>query len=205
MAKDPAILFYTSDFLSGVTFLTMEQRGQYITLLCIQHQHGSIPENYMIFICGSLDSPVIKKFVKDSDGTYYNIRLREEAEKRRRYSESRSNNKKNKTKNDKNKIISSSYDNHMENENINDNLIKDKKEKKRDEKLFIEPTIENVKKYFSENGYSEESAERAFKYYSIAGWKDSSGKQVKNWKQKMISVWFKEENKKKEEYKLSRT
>lgn len=45
--KDPAVLFYTSDFLSGVTFLSMEQRGQYITLLCTQHQHGSIPENQL--------------------------------------------------------------------------------------------------------------------------------------------------------------
>lgn len=30
MAKDPAFLFYSSDFLSGVTFLTMEQRGNNI-------------------------------------------------------------------------------------------------------------------------------------------------------------------------------
>lgn len=129
--KDPAVLFYTSDFLSGVTFLSMEQRGQYITLLCTQHQHGSIPENHMILICGSLDSPVIKKFEKDIDGTYYNVRMREEADKRKRYSESRSNNKKGKTKTDKNKIISKSYDNHMgnENENENENIIKDINEK----------------------------------------------------------------------------
>lgn len=126
--KDPAVLFYTSDFLSGVTFLSMEQRGQYITLLCTQHQHGSIPENHMILICGSLDSPVIKKFEKDIDGTYYNARMREETEKRKKYSESRSNNKKGKTKTDKDRIISKSYDNHMGNENINENIInKDKK------------------------------------------------------------------------------
>jgi len=44
MAKDPAFLFYSSDFLSGITDLTMEERGQYITLLCLQHQKGSLSE-----------------------------------------------------------------------------------------------------------------------------------------------------------------
>ena len=40
MAKDPAILFYTSDFLTGTLFLDMKERGQYITMLCLLHQHG---------------------------------------------------------------------------------------------------------------------------------------------------------------------
>lgn len=36
MAKALTVLFYTSDFLSGTSFFTMEERGQYITLLCEQ-------------------------------------------------------------------------------------------------------------------------------------------------------------------------
>jgi len=58
------------------------------------------------------------------------------------------------------------------------------------------PNLEQVKSYFLDNGYSEQSAVKAFNYYSVAGWKDSNGKQVRNWKQKMQSVWFKDENKK---------
>ena len=52
-----------------------------------------------------------------------------------------------------------------------------------------------VMQYFKENGYSEEVGKKAFRYYSDAGWKDSKGKKVKNWKQKMQGVWFKDENK----------
>jgi len=65
-------------------------------------------------------------------------------------------------------------------------------------KVFIAPTLEDVIKYFKENGYDENLASRAFKYYDTANWKDSKGKQVKNWKQKMQGVWFKEENKTKQ-------
>lgn len=92
MAKDPAILFYTSDFLTGTAFFSDQQRGQYIRLLCEQHQNGHIPENHMLSICFSLASPVIKKFVKDSDGCYYNERMEEEIQKRAHFIESRSNN-----------------------------------------------------------------------------------------------------------------
>ena len=42
MERDPAFLFYSSDFLSGIADLNMEERGQYITLLCVQHQKGRL-------------------------------------------------------------------------------------------------------------------------------------------------------------------
>ena len=124
MAKDPAVLFYTSDFLTGTSFLSYEEKGQYITLLCQQHQSNEIPENHMINICGSLDSLVIKKFVKTEKGFYYNERMREEAEKRRSFCDSRSNNKSGRPSKPKKKIIRKSYDNHTNNhmENENDNV-----------------------------------------------------------------------------------
>ncbi len=49
--------------------------------------------------------------------------------------------------------------------------------------------------YFKDNGYSEISAQKAFRYYNDANWMDSKGNKVKNWKQKMQGVWFKDENK----------
>ena len=61
--------------------------------------------------------------------------------------------------------------------------------------MTIHEWIEEVKKYFIDNGYTKESAEKAFNYYSVANWCDSNGKPVLNWKQKMINVWFKFENK----------
>ena len=65
----------------------------------------------------------------------------------------------------------------------------------RSEKKFNPPKLEEVKAYFRENGYREDTAERAFKGYDVAGWIDSKGKKILNWKQKMIQVWFKDENK----------
>ena len=49
--------------------------------------------------------------------------------------------------------------------------------------------------YFKENGYKDDVARRAYNFYSTADWQDTQGKPVKNWKQKMIGVWFKDENK----------
>lgn len=56
------------------------------------------------------------------------------------------------------------------------------------------PSLEDVKDFFREKGYSQDTAVKAFEYYSINQWKDGNGKPVKNWKQKMIAVWFKPEN-----------
>lgn len=129
MGKDPAVLLYTSDFLAGVAFFSMEQRGQYITLLCEQHQLGHIPENHMIDVCGSNDSPVFKKFIKDDEGLYYNNRMEVEGIKRAKYCKSRSNNKSGRKKK---KSYDKSHDNHMgshmENGNENRNKDKDRKE-----------------------------------------------------------------------------
>lgn len=68
------------------------------------------------------------------------------------------------------------------------------KEKKRI-RVFVAPLLEDVKKYFTENGYSETVAERFFKSYSVADWVDTNGRPVINWKQKAINVWFSENNK----------
>lgn len=62
-------------------------------------------------------------------------------------------------------------------------------------KEIIIPTIEELKLYFTENGYTESSAVKAFNYYACNDWKDRDGKEVKSWKQKMQGVWFKPENK----------
>jgi len=75
-----------------------------------------------------------------------------------------------------------------------------KKEKK--EKKQYTPDLDEVISYFTENGYSKQSAKKFYNYYeaSIEGtqkryWRDSKGNTVKSWKQKAQAVWFKEENK----------
>ena len=119
MSKDPAVLFYTGDFLVGISLLTDEQAGQYIKLLCLQHQSGHIPKYHMLNICKSYDNPVFSKFTKDTDGLYYNVRMDEEIEKRINFCNSRASNRKGHTKDNK---ICKSYVKHMDNENDNDNI-----------------------------------------------------------------------------------
>ena len=61
-------------------------------------------------------------------------------------------------------------------------------------KNFVPPEFIEFENYCKENGYGG-IAKKAFDYYSVANWKDGKGSQVKNWKQKLQGVWFKEENK----------
>ena len=86
--KDPAFLFYSSDFLTGTMFMTDSQLGKYIKILCTQHQKGHLSEKDMLKICKRYDKDIFEKFVKDENGKYYNIRLEKEIEKRSAYSKS---------------------------------------------------------------------------------------------------------------------
>jgi|GEM_PF-1556205 len=117
MAKDPAVLLYTSDFLSGTFSMSNEEVGMYIRLLCLQHQKGKLTEKDMQSICKTYIHDVYEKF-ELKDGYYVNKRMYEEAEKRSKYTESRRNNA-------KTKHMQQHMDKHMENENenINENRI----------------------------------------------------------------------------------
>ena len=99
MAKDPAVLFYTQDFLVGTMTMSYEQKGKYITLLCLQHQKGKLTLKDLQSILNEEDVDVAEKFIKESDGFYYNQKLKFESERRKNYSESRRKNLMNKHKN----------------------------------------------------------------------------------------------------------
>jgi uncharacterized protein YdaU (DUF1376 family) len=124
--KDPAVLFYTSDFITGTLTMTDEQRGKYIILLCLQHQQGYLTEEDMLHICKSYDERIFSKFDKDVEGYYYNERMKKESQKRNKYIESRRDNRKQKSEDMKN--ICETHVKRMENININkdiDNNIKE--------------------------------------------------------------------------------
>lgn len=87
MAKDPAFLFYSSDFLTGIQDLTMEERGQYITLLCLQHQKGRLSKKIIGIATADATADVLAKFIEDENGLFYNVRLEEETKKRASFSE----------------------------------------------------------------------------------------------------------------------
>ena len=82
--------------------------------------------------------------------------------------------------------------NALSSNNINALNSNNKKINKK-EKTFVPPTIEEVVEYFLTKGYTKQAAELAYDYYAVADWVDSQGNHVRNWKQKMIAVWFKDE------------
>lgn len=84
-------------------------------------------------------------------------------------------------------------ENENEDENENENENKNECVKKDKRTAFVRPSLEAVKNYFVENGYSPELAQRAYDYYEAGDWKDTAGRPVRNWKQKMRGVWLKPE------------
>lgn len=92
------------------------------------------------------------------------------------------NNKQSKVKNNKEDIY------------VDENGEKKKKPKMKRTVVFTPPSIEEVKRFFAENGYKEVIAIKAYNHYAYGNWHDASGKPVLNWKQKMSTNWFKEEN-----------
>jgi hypothetical protein len=150
--------------------MSMEQKGKFITLLCIQHQKGHMIEKDMLQICGTYDEDIFSKFKKDNDGKFYNERLKDEVEKRKAYSESRRNNRK---KKEDMIDISKTYVQHMENEN--ENVIKNKKVTS-----FQKPTFEQVEEYMKERGMSN-YASRFHNFYESKGWMVGKNK-MKDWK-----------------------
>ncbi|MDR0582345.1 MAG: YdaU family protein [Prevotellaceae bacterium] len=93
MTKDPAVLFYTSDFLAETILMSDEEVGQYIKLLCLQHQKGVLSEKDMKKICFSQSEDIFNKFVKNADGHYYNEKWAEEINRRKNFCQSRRNNR----------------------------------------------------------------------------------------------------------------
>lgn len=188
--KDPAFLFYSNDFLSGTMLMTDEETGQYIKLLCLQHQKGHLKEKDMLNICKSYNEEIFSKFKKDKDENYYNERLEYEVNKRKAYSESRRNNRRKKETYEKDtKNICNSYEKHMENENVNENINininknnskRGSKGKKEEEKIhfaeFVSMTNAEREKLVST--YGKDFADQCI--LVLDNYKGSSGKTYKN-------------------------
>ena len=174
MSKDPAFLFYSSDFLTGTALMSDEQIGKYIKLLCYQHQMGHLSERDMLKICKTYDEDIFCKFEKDENGMYYNARLQQEVEKRKAYSESR---RQNRIKKDMNNI-SKTYVKHMENEN--ENVIKDRNTIKN-----TIPTLEEFLNYADMSHDFKYPLTAKYEQWVAEGWKDGHGKKIKNWKTKL--------------------
>lgn len=91
--KDPAVLFYFQDFLVGTEFMTDDEVGKYIRILCHQADKGALSESQLKRICRSEIPEAIKeKLLVDENGNYYQRRMQIEKEKRNKHIEHQRNN-----------------------------------------------------------------------------------------------------------------
>jgi len=89
--RAPAFQFYADDFLAGTMTMTNEERGAYISLLCLQWSKGSVTELDIQRICIGMPTHCQgicqSKFQLGDDGHYRNSRLEVERSKQRERSE----------------------------------------------------------------------------------------------------------------------
>ena len=74
--------------------------------------------------------------------------------------------------------------NHSANQDLRNSVPSQKGKTKR--KKFVPPSLDEVEQYVEENGLAID-ARRFFDFYTAGEWHDSSGKPVKNWKQKALT------------------
>lgn len=182
MAKDPAFLFYSGDFMTGTQFFTNEQVGCYVRLLIAQHQHGHLTlKQAEIISGGEINSEVMDKFNKDSDGKFFNSRLEEEIVKRKLHSEKQS-------KNAFMRWHKSGTAMAMPLENKNKDKNKDiiKKEIKIPE---LEEVLNYCKEILKERFVDLKlSIEMKYKAWVTNDWKDGYDNKIKNWKTKILNT-----------------
>jgi len=144
MAKDPAMLWYWSDWHSGTTLMSRFLKGCYMDVLHAQFNHGHLSLEEIKTCLGSdfgTTWPALqKKFKQDEHGLFFNERLEEEKNKRKAFTDSRRNNRL-----DKKKEITydTSYEKHMIHhmENVNENVNSSLGKEGTGEKPFYTPSL----------------------------------------------------------------
>lgn len=134
MPKDPAILWYWSDWGGGTKTFTRHMKGCYMDLLEAQFNAGPLSLEEIRTVLGTDFGqawPTLqKKFSVTNTGRFYNERMEKEKEKRKKFTDGRRENLRGKPPPDeKPPHMDAHMDNrmgaHMENENRNNSGMKD--------------------------------------------------------------------------------
>ena len=196
MAKDKTSFVLYSDSKSIIDLMTNEQAGLLLkTLFAYVNDENPTIDNSIALVFEMIKLQLkrdLKKWEQTKEGRSIAGKASAEAKRLSKLKEQNSTNSTNVNFVQQTSTNSTVSDSVNVSVNVNDNVIV--KEKKVVNK-FTPPSQIEVIDYFNQNGYSNESAIKAFLYYETGNWKDGKGNQVKNWKQKMQSVWFKEDNK----------
>jgi uncharacterized protein YdaU (DUF1376 family) len=122
MAKDPAFLFYPNDWIGGTMGMTFEEKGAYMELLMMQFNRGHMDGHMIGQVVGQMWDKIKAKFIQDTEGKWYNVRLEEEQIKRKAFTNSRKNNLKGENQYTKKRgHMDGHTTSHMEDESVNVN------------------------------------------------------------------------------------
>lgn len=192
--KDPAFLFYPNDWIGGTMGMTFEEKGAYMELLMLQFNRGHMTIHMIGHVlgqqAGQLWDKIKDKFATDAEGRFYNVRLEEEKNKRKTYTESRNNNRKGKNQYTKNKEEERGHmTSHME--NVNEDVNKDTISEEGgmgEEDFNSVPDYETFLSYAKEKEPSviESGVRNKYDAWVSAKWHDGKGKKIKNWKAKLL-------------------
>jgi uncharacterized protein YdaU (DUF1376 family) len=202
--KDPAFLFYSSDFLTGTMFMSNEQIGIYTRLLCAQHQHGAMIEERAFDSLVKDDSLIRSKFIK-CDGGYYNERLLHEMSLRNQKSNNISAAMKDvweKRKIESYKKSIESYKNPnskllkndtkligIEDENENEDDIKNKGIKDKKEIPDFNEFLAYAKTFEGYHSGFDFSLKAKYDSWVESNWKDGHSQPIKIWKTKLRNTF----------------
>jgi hypothetical protein len=106
--KDPAFLFYPTEFMLECSLMPDDEVGKYIKVFCNFFAHGHLSEKEIESVCGGHYDSIFGKLKRDDKGLYYHLRMDHEIERRKGYVGGRVNNFKGGNKKAENK--ESSFD-----------------------------------------------------------------------------------------------
>jgi len=179
MAKDPAVLFYPSDIMMAFQTMTMEQRGRYITALCVQHNEHLTTKELTSFI--EDDKKLWAKFIQDDKGLWYNKRWEEEKDKRQRYLDSRNVAPAHAATRAKVEATKKTKEKQFEDQ-VPPDIKSEEYAPPVHEPRFKPPKVKDVQKQIAGMGYRTVSAEAFVAFYDSKGWMVGKNK-MKDWKQ----------------------
>ena len=204
----PHFQFYAEDFLTGTVYLTMEERGIYISLLAKQWTDGKIPKKRLALFIGfewdNLSDELKSKFT-DCGEYVINKRIDAEREKQIAYRLGQSKNGLKGGRGNKKTIKSQSQKKAAEEGSKKKD---DKKESKKVEKPKI-PEIEEFVNYAIENKSNVfvPDVELKYKSWVVNGWKTGgkNSRPIKNRKTTLLnSLPHIKENQNEQQQKISR-
>jgi uncharacterized protein YdaU (DUF1376 family) len=194
--RAPAFQFYADDFLAGTMTMTNEERGAYISLLCLQWSKGFVTELDIQRMCLGMpthcQSICQSKFEAGDDGHYRNKRLEKERLKQKERSEKQRDIANLRWKNHANALPEDMPDDAkayaesvpevcFPSPSPSPTPVKEKSiAPKSQRSRFVPPTVEDVEAGCVKIGLPISEAGRFIDYYESKGWK-VSGSLMKSW------------------------